>query len=261
MPGDATVPDRGRWVELAGCHNLRDLGGYRGWDGAVVRRGAVYRSDALGRVDEPHLRRALDDLGIRTTIDLRGEDERERQGFVGPHLPGRHLHISALDQTANAAASTIVAATEAMASATDIGELYLSMVRRGAPSFARSLEVIADADGHAVAFFCSAGKDRTGILAALVLGLLGVADEDIVADYALTETVADAIEARAVAENPRIVELVWSKLPPGVSRAWPTSMARFLELVRGEHGDVEGLATAMGVPAATVGRLRTALLV
>lgn len=242
-----------RWIELRGCWNLRDLGGYRGLDGRTVRRGAVYRSDALGRVAAEDLAAVLVERGIRTTIDLRGADERVRQGVVSDDVPGRHLHIPAMDQTTHATPRTI-------APAADIGELYLSMVRRGGPAFARCLEVVADADGHAVAFYCSAGKDRTGILAALVLALVGVAPDDIVADYALTEVVADEIEARAIGEDPRIVEMIWSRLPPGVSRAWPESMARFLDLVEAEHGGVEGLARELGVADDTVDRLRGALL-
>jgi protein-tyrosine phosphatase len=252
VAGDGIV-GRGRWVELDGCVNLRDLGGYEGLEGATVRTGAVYRSDALGRVTPEELVRALGELGVRTTIDLRGDDERARQGQVGDAVPGRHLHIPAIDRTAHATAASLEPSV-------DIGELYLAMLVRGRDAFRRCLEVIADADGHAVAFYCSAGKDRTGILAALVLGLVGVASDDIVADYALTETVADLIEARAIGENPDIVAKVWSRLPPGVSRAWPASMARFLELVDAEFAGFEALAGELGVDSRTVDRLRSALL-
>lgn len=245
-----------RFIELAGCHNLRDLGGYAGLDGATVRTGAVYRCDALGRVADEDLRPALGTLGIRTTIDLRGAHERERQGRIADDVPGRHLHISATDRAANATAPVV-----AVSASRDIGELYLSMVRGGADAYARCIEVIADADGHAVAFFCSAGKDRTGVLAAMVLGLLGVPDDDIVADYAITELVADLIEARSISEDPHIVEAIWSKLPPGVSRAWPSSMERFLELVRAEHGGMDDLVRSLGVTDATIDALRGSLLV
>ena len=116
-------------------------------------------------------------------------------------MPGTHLHLSAIDGAANARTAKPLTPRR-IGAAKDVGELYLTMFQAGADTYARCLQLFADPNTHGVAFFCMAGKDRTGTLAALVHGLLGVATEDIVADYALTETVADAIEQRSRAEEP-----------------------------------------------------------
>ena len=104
-----------------------------------------------------------------------------------------------------------------------------------------------------------AGKDRTGVFAAIVLGLLGVADADIVTDYALTHEVIDGIHARTRAARPGIDE-IWSRLPPEIIGAHAATMEGLLGLVRERWGAMTGYTAALGVQPGTVEKLRDALL-
>ena len=104
-----------------------------------------------------------------------------------------------------------------------------------------------------------AGKDRTGVFSAVLLGVLGVPDETIVADYALTHEVIDALHARTRAVRPDIDD-VWDRLPPEMLGAHTTTMAELAGLVRDRFGSWRGYARSVGVAQATVDALRDQLV-
>ena len=99
-----------------------------------------------------------------------------------------------------------------------MGEGYAAMLGLAGEQVATVLRLLADPDVYPAVFFCAAGKDRTGVLAAIVLAVLGVDDDDIVADYALTDSVARAILDRASRELP-LYEDLWKSLPPDAAYA------------------------------------------
>jgi len=133
------------------------------------------------------------------------------------------------------------------------------MLERFGDRFARVVELVADPGGHPVVFFCAGGKDRTGLVAALVLGALGVADETIAADYALTAGILPVLlernrvraEARGVSAEVVEHELLTAEA---------TTMLAVLERLRSDHGSVEGYLESRGLPADAVSTLRTGLL-
>ena len=100
-----------------------------------------------------------------------------------------------------------------------------------------------------------AGKDRTGCLAAMVLGLVGVSRQDIVADYAATAPAAEAIRERALVEMPEMEE-VWARLPDDIITAPTSAMTELLDIIDHNWGGLEGYATAHGVHPDTINRLR-----
>jgi protein-tyrosine phosphatase len=242
-----------RRIALGGPVNFRDLGGYPAAGGRTVRWGRVYRSDSLHRLDPADAPR-LADLGIVTAIDFRANDELDHIG-IGPlgELDVRHVHLATVDRAMHGRQMPDISQTRTAA------EIYFTMLETGAPSYAEALRELAEPGALPAVFFCMAGKDRTGVFAALLLGLLGVADADIVADYALTSEVLEEIHARHRREVPAIDEQ-WANLPPDIAGAFPRTMEGLLAEVRDRYGSWDGYATEIGVDASTLTTLTTSLL-
>ena len=242
-----------RRIQLAGPVNFRDLGGYPTADGRTVGWGRVYRSDSLHRLDEADGPR-LAELGIVTAIDFRANDELDRIG-IGPlgDLDVRHVHLATIDRALHGREMPDVSQVRTAA------EIYFMMLETGAPSYVEALRELAEPGALPAVFFCMAGKDRTGVFAAMLLGLLGVPDADIVTDYALTAEVIEEIHERHRREVPGIEEQ-WSRLPPDISGAVPATMEGLLAAVHDRYGTWPDYAAKIGVPAETLETLRTALL-
>jgi protein-tyrosine phosphatase len=192
-----------RRVLLEGCLNLRDLGGWRAADGREVRGGCLFRSDELCRLTADDLE-LVASLGVRVVLDLRNDLERSRRPDRLP--PG----IELLERTSPGSGEgrTI---EEAIADG-DVPDrddaymtsVYVDLLTRLAPELRILLERAASALERPLLFHCVAGKDRTGIAAALLLGLLGVPDETILDDYELTT--AYSAPHRLAALRPVLIE-------------------------------------------------------
>jgi protein-tyrosine phosphatase len=238
-----------RHITFQRLHNFRDLGGYRTDDGRTVRWGQLYRSDSLGKLAGADLAR-FRELGVRTVIDLRYPWEIEARGRV-PHHDRLVWHNLSIEHRPYDQA-TIDPAVDPWRY---LADRYAEVVEDGAAELREALEVVAEADGPLV-FHCASGKDRTGLLATLLLTLLGVDDEQIVADFALTELATE----RLVAD--------WRAAHPGRTLLWPgygRAPAEIIELVladlRAAHGSVHGYVTdRLGVSEKTITQLRERLL-
>jgi protein-tyrosine phosphatase len=169
-----------RHIQFEHLHNFRDLGGYRTQDGRTVGWGRVYRSDSLAKLRGADWDRFLD-LGVRTVIDLRYPWEIAAKGRVPEDDALAYLNLSVEHRPYDQA--EIDPEVDPWRY---LADRYAEVALDGAEELRRALEVIACGDGPVV-FHCASGKDRTGLLAALVLALVGVAEDDIVADFALTE--------------------------------------------------------------------------
>jgi protein-tyrosine phosphatase len=135
---------------------------------------------------------------------------------------------------------------------------YLDMLTGGRQSMIAALVALSDPESYPAVFHCMAGKDRTGILAAVVLGLLGVDDASIVADYALSQAAMVRMEEWLRRTDPeRAADLETNSA--AIVAAEPASMAGFLELFRAEYGTFEAFVDELGLPA-TPGALRQLLL-
>jgi protein-tyrosine phosphatase len=242
-----------RRVDLVGPVNFRDVGGYAARDGSIVKQGRVYRSDSLhhlGAEDGPR----LSAIGIRTAIDFRADDELDRIGIgrLGD-LDIRHLHLPTVDKAMHTVRPPNWEAPESAAA------VYLIMMRTGGAAYAEALRTLAAAETLPAVFFCMAGKDRTGVFGAVLLGLLGVSEEDIVADYALTHEVVDVIHERGKAESPDRVD-IWAELPDDLLGAHAASMEGMLAGIPEIWGDFDGYAASIGVTPDVVDTLRATLL-
>jgi protein-tyrosine phosphatase len=133
------------------------------------------------------------------------------------------------------------------------------MLKEGSHRFAAVFAVLADTDALPAVFHCAAGKDRTGLLAALLLGALGVEAHDIVADYALTQVTMERFIERVRSESTG-ASLI-DAAPQAFFAAEPAAMARVLDDLELSHGSVHGYVRAIGVTADVLNRLEALLLV
>jgi protein-tyrosine phosphatase len=252
-------PQAFRRLDLEGPVNFRDLGGYETVDGRTVRQRHLFRSDALFRLTESDAAQ-VQALGVTTLIDFRTPDELEEHGFGGmDHLDAEHLHLPTIDTTRRVLDLTEEADEIARALVT-AADAYMMMLDRGSNAYASALRVVADSEAPVV-FFCAAGKDRTGVFAAIVLGLLGVSDEDIVTDYALTHEVIERIHIlRGEVANERASEYA-HLIGEDLRNAYPASMQATIDRLRERYGGWEGYASEIGVGADVLDQLRGRLLV
>jgi protein-tyrosine phosphatase len=244
-----------RHIVFDACFNFRDVGGHETADGRRVRTGLLYRADTLHRLTERDLD-ALRGLGLRTVIDLRTRDELDRHGRAGlGDDEVAHLHLPMIDEIRR---SDVPADAEAP-TREKRGELYFRMVERGGPMVAEALRVLARPEALPAVFHCTAGKDRTGVLAALVLGQLGVPDDAIAADYAFTEQ-ARLRFREWIQDNEPETAAAYANMPTWMWEARAETMLTFLELVRAEHGSIPALLADLGVAEATLEVLASTLL-
>jgi len=222
-------------IELEGSANFRDLGGWPVAGGGRVRRGLLFRSDALHRLTPADLARLRGELGIGTLVDLRSSHEVEAEGR-GPLAapPVRYHHLPFFDGERRGAAANPSA---------DLAELYFQMLRFAAKPIVRALETLAASEAPAV-FHCAAGKDRTGVLAAIVLSTLGVADEHVVEDYARTQAAMERVTARLRESD--AYAYVFTELPPETLHARPETMRGLLARARAEWGTLRAYARFAG---------------
>lgn len=250
--GSVPSTDPTRHVALEGCCNFRDLGGYPTTDGRRTRWRVLFRADGLNQLSPADLA-TLAQLGVRNVIDLRTALEVETRGRFPAGAGDVFYHHLPLTDTLPGA--------EDVPQWSDTGFIarrYVGMLDGGAPSVAAALELLAQPGNLPAVFHCSVGKDRTGVLAALVLGFLGVTDEVIVEDYVLSASAMVRILDRLRAEYPDAPAEV-ERFAPVVLSVEPASMAGFLAEVHARHGSFDAMAGALGL-GATVAQLRHSLL-
>jgi len=239
-----------RLVELEGCLNFRDLGGYLTRGGRRVRRGRLYRSDALHHMSERDVLHVRDELGVRAIIDLRSTAEVVSNGS-GPLLapPMSYHHVPLFDGGRSD--------VEEQEIPTDLGHQYFLLLKTAWVHVARVIEILIDGSAPTI-FHCAAGKDRTGVVAAVILGLLDVEEADIVEDYVFTSRNLDRIIERL--RQTASYKDVFERLPPDTLHAEPTTMASFLARVQEACGSIRRFALTAGLEEETITRLEDWLL-
>jgi protein-tyrosine phosphatase len=240
-----------RHVVLDGTTNFRDLGGYATADGRRTRWRRLFRADGLSRLTDGD-RAVMIDLRLATVIDLRTKEEAERGTFPVDQVPVRYLDLPLMD---------VLPQPDDLAEWSEssyVAHRYLDMVTNSGSTLATAIGALAEPDALPAVVHCSAGKDRTGVVSALVLAFLGVPDDTIAGDYALSAAAMVHLFERLQAEYPESEEIV-SKFAPVILNAVPETMIEFLASVRTTYGSYQGLADTLGLTGA-VERLRTTLL-
>jgi protein-tyrosine phosphatase len=246
-----------RRVPFEGIQNFRDLGGYRTRSGGVVRWGLVFRADALHGLSASDLA-LYGELGLTTVYDLRRDLEREQ--LPNP-VPSRPLTI--LSEPVGGQSVAVATAAERLTA--DDGErvlleLYLGLIDHAAVQIGELFTGLAAPDGLPAVFHCHAGKDRTGITAALLLEALGVERDTVLDDYELT-----ARYRRREHQDTSFQRLVEAGMTPeaaaGVLSAPRWAMDQALADLDRRHGGVEPYLTGpAAVTPATLHALRARLI-
>ena len=234
----------GRRIHLPGVLNFRDAGGYPA-AGGTVRWRALFRSDGLHRLDAGSVA-TLAGLGLHTIVDLRTHAEAELAPSALSGLNARRRHISLLGGDMESLPLELEA-------------IYRYMIEKCGSSIAAAIGVLAAADAVPALVHCSAGKDRTGIVIALTLAVLGVPDQVIAADYALSARYLDPDR------TPAIGHLQASTgLHDGLTRPLLTSppelILAVLARVRQSAGSVDRYLQDNGLSGTDLARLRSALI-
>ena len=240
-----------RHFPLRGAENFRDLGGYETTDGRRLRWRQVFRSGRIGGLTSEDVAQ-LAPLQLATLIDLRTSAEVARSGAGPLAAQARWTHRSLLTPSLTLRPSLNYAEWAVHASAPIADVLRL---------------MSGEQDPFPLVFFCSAGKDRTGVIAALLLTALGVPQAQIVDDYALTRRYFSPI-ASPSEESARRWQRRMSRLFPDISRtlaqrildADPATMTRFLSDLTHRYGSPLGYLDTIGIDEARRAVLRARLL-
>lgn len=241
-----------------GCLNVRDLGGHRTADGRETKFGAVVRADSVRQLSEAGWR-ALVDYGIRTLIDLRADEERAEDppGDVPVdvvHVPFMEADQAEWLQIEGEVEAAAAAAADAAMSTRDVYLIFLEHFRARA---AAGVRAVARAPAGGVVVHCVGGKDRTGLLTAFLLHLAGVDDEQVAADYALSEERlrprhdAWLAAAETEAERERLRR---------VAQTPAAAMVGVFEEVARRYGSIEGYLRAGGLTDADLELARRRLV-
>ncbi|MBB5918639.1 hypothetical protein BJY24_007551 [Nocardia transvalensis] len=243
-----------RWVDLDGIDNLRDLGGLPVNGGGTTRSGIAYRSSTLQHASAADLSTLLGPIGLRTLIDLRLPDEVAREGYgaLGA-APVRRVNLPVRKSPRSSLAARDLVPDRTRV---DLVDLYAQLLAGSAGEIAAAVRLVADSDRHAVVFHCAAGKDRTGVLTAVLLDAVGVPAEIIAADYELTNERMARVRERLDALPS------YRGLPAantGILTVDAEVMARFLDNLRSDHGGAAEWLRAQAVSKEVLEALRGSL--
>jgi protein-tyrosine phosphatase len=247
-----------RRLPLEGLYNARDLGGYPATGGKITKYGVFVRSDAPRCLTEGDLT-FLKDFGVTMSVDFRGD----REVVMDPSSLAEAGWVRCLrspafnEQVAFAAGGG--RGGPPVTSFVDWGAKYVEMAEECKGWIKTTLELFGGSGG-AVLYHCTTGKDRTGIISALLLGLCGVSDEDIVADYCVSEVYLRPVYERLIDgfREHRPSEAI--SLTDPFFKTSPGNMAALLRHLNARYGGIRGFLSACGVPDTVIETLRNRLI-
>ena len=233
-----------RPLSLDGAWNVRELGGYRTKDGRITRTGVFFRADGtsgLSRRDVETLR----SLGVTLTADLRSPEEVAQRPSRFADCEGmRYENVVMFDGMQSAMFQGAVPET--------MGELYTGLLDGARPQFGRLFRLFLENTGASL-FHCTAGKDRTGVTAMLLLSLAGVPEKTIVADYAASEeNLREQSERQKAQFAARGIEI-----PPHVFGSRPQDMETALTHLNARYGGAEAYLRLCGLREEELAALRS----
>jgi len=239
-------PAPSRSIRLDGASNFRDLGGYAGLDGRRVRWRTLFRADHLAGLSAADLD-VLQGLKLARSADFRGKMESAHLAY---EWPGIARHALIVEPTVVQRASALIAAGNDLTAAHAeelMQDTYRSFVHAYAPRFAQLFQLLLDSQDPLV-FHCTAGKDRTGWAAALLLTALGVDEDTVMQDYLLTNQLYQRPATTFAPMPAEVMDVLW--------RVQASYLAAATDMVRADFGGMEGyLRDALGIDSAARERL------
>jgi protein tyrosine/serine phosphatase len=242
-----------RTLNWDGCVNVRDLGGIRTEAGGLTRSGQVIRSDNIGGLT-PGGWKALDDHGVQRIVDLRWPEEIEQDPPRSVDI--EVVHVSVLGPGLEEALDYLRTLDAHVDQVDDIADhyafSYVDFLARNQERFGQALAAIADTSGTVV-IHCMGGKDRTGLVAALLLRLAGVGLDEIGRDYSLSAANLAERTAAWLEDAPNDTE---RHRREKLSQTPAIAMSRVIAEVERRFGGVDGYLTGGGVRPEQIERLR-----
>lgn len=218
---EATAEAYTRHLPLAGTTNFRDLGGYQGLDGRTVRWRKLFRSDHLALLSPESQLQLLRELGVARSADFRGQREQTVDHYA---IDGLQHHSLAIEPTLVQRAFSLMQQGQRLTPDHTVllmQDTYRSFIHDNAAPFAQFFEMLLDSDAPIV-FHCTAGKDRTGWAATLLLTTLGVPQDVVLQDYLLTNDYyhrpAEAVAAAAHIPE-EVLQVLWRVQEPFLTAA------------------------------------------
>ena len=244
---------RAEELRIDGLVNVRDLGGLHTRDGRTVRSRQVIRSDNPKGMTDKGQEDLAEVVAPALVVDLRMVLEVEREGYTIGHDPARVVNLPMLPQSG-------VTPEQIEAGAADnLVEDYARQIEVNAVPIIEALRLIADPGNRPVVVHCTAGKDRTGLVVAMLLDILGVEHEVIVADYHVTTAnmapILERIRSAQVFKDNGL-----AAAPDWIFESEPATMRAFLARMTEGYGGAEQWALAKGLTAAEIAQLRDTLL-
>ena len=234
---------------VEGAYNFRDLGGLPTTGGGRIRSGLLFRSDTLQELTDGDVDVLVREVGLRLVVDLRAATEVEREGRgLLERSPVRHVNVPLNSQDERA----IPDLTRAV-----LVQHYLGYLAVSPESVAEALRLLAD-DGLPAVVHCAAGKDRTGVMTALVLRTLGVPEDVVAEDYARSSDALPRLLER-LRRLPSYGDRI-DLLPADVHESRVETMVEFLDAVQERYGSVEAFLRAAGLEDDVVPRLEERLV-
>lgn len=253
-PGAAPpVTERERRLALAGTYNVRDLGGYTTRDGRTTRWGILLRADSLHAL-APETQEALLAYGVRTILDLRNATETEN--WPNPFTASDRVRYLNLNLSSNPAAPTAAPATRTLF---DLEIVYRRLLDNAQAGLATVLTTLAEPGALPAMIHCMAGKDRTGLVAALLLAIAGVPNETIAEDYALTSTFLTEEYRAGARRRAAMYGFEWEQYQRLLGCP-PEYMLRTLAYLDARHGGIDGYLRSIGLAESHITTLRNALV-
>jgi protein-tyrosine phosphatase len=236
------------------AYNWRDLGGLPTTRGSRVRAGRIFRSDTLQEIDNSDAHRLANEVGLRTVIDLRleGEVVREGRGSLENHSEVRHVNVPLISVDPSVPGTAVPLITPEM-----LVPHYLGFLTVSSDSFGTIAEVLAS-EGLPAVVHCAAGKDRTGVVVAVILDAINVQREAIVADYVRSRETYPLVHARLL--RLKSYGKYLDKQPTGVQDSAPETMSGFLDGLYSEYGSGDKYLQSIGVSKDTLEVLRQVLI-
>ncbi|HLZ72343.1 MAG TPA: tyrosine-protein phosphatase [Dehalococcoidia bacterium] len=244
-----------RILRFEAIHNVRDLGGIPAPGGRRTRPRVALRAATL-LAATPADREQLKRLGVSRVFDLRSFPELAREGFADLRDVGAEREHVPIFRDTEISPEALAARRKLYAS--DFSLAYLRMLREGAPSIRRIVEAVAEARGPLL-FHCAGGKDRTGVVSAVLLLLAGVAPELIAEDYGLTAAYLPAPPEERVLSSMARMGLDRVEFMEMLS-ARPPAMLRTIERLHAESGSVEQYLRTTGLAPDVIEAARERLL-
>jgi|TARA_B100001540_G_C15694058_1_gene590649 protein-tyrosine phosphatase len=219
------------------CVNFRDVGGYLTQDERMITPGLLYRSDSLHRLSREDADTLSSVYGVKRAIDLRSLNEQRTCPLRSVTNFLDVISLPIIDQTMQAPMTR--------PNVQSMAEGYIIMLNESGGHIVQAIQSILEMESPVVVF-CTAGKDRTGVLVAVILSLLDVGIDQVIADYELSQEVMPSIRRSITQETPDRVK-AWADLPIDVLGADGTSIRDLLSFCDTEFGGVESYAIQNGL--------------